>query len=250
LARYNTADRIAEIKANMPAAKVNGKSYSTVALAIDAAGNTQNKTVTLLKSTTENVTVPAGITLDLNGKTLTATNFTCNGILADSSDGNGMVATLPKETINVEASDLLLYDSEKIGYRVYSNFEIASHYDPEKAPALEEVNANTKRLWIKLAFDNEDAYRVIATGYSDIRVGAALTWTPDVGQAKHADLFFADKYVTDWAEKMDDDTDTKEYGFYINFTGFESLSSGKLELTPVVNAVNSATSIVHRHTGS
>ena len=52
------------------AAVVNGVGYTTLAAAINAAGN--DDTVTLLKDVTENVTIPAGktITLDLNGKKL------------------------------------------------------------------------------------------------------------------------------------------------------------------------------------
>ena len=56
------------------AAVVNGVGYTTLAAAINAAGN--DDTVTLLKDVTENVTIPAGktITLDLNGKKLTNAN--------------------------------------------------------------------------------------------------------------------------------------------------------------------------------
>jgi hypothetical protein len=218
--------------------------YATVAAAIEAAKTAEDKTVTLIDNVTEDVEVPAGITLDLNGKTLTATEFKCEGILADKSNGNGMVATMKDKTIKVADSDLLLFDSEKMGYRVYNGFTVAPHVDPEK-PALQDMPNGAKRLWIKLSFTNQDAYRVIATGESDLTVGAKLVWN---GQAIDKKLTFGNDHVKDWANRMAAD-DGKEYGFYIDFTGFDKLEPGTLTLTPFVYTVSSAASITHIHAG-
>lgn len=70
-------------------AAIGSTGYKTLADAVTAADNT---TVTLLKDTTENVTIPAGktVTLDLNGKTLTnvsSDTITNNGTLTITGSG-------------------------------------------------------------------------------------------------------------------------------------------------------------------
>ena len=222
--------------------------YATVAAAIAAAqANAEDKTVTLIDNATEDVSVPAGITLDLNGKTLTATEFSCEGILADNKDGEGLVKTAPK-AIDFAANGLLLYDSrdDMDGYRVYNGFVIAPHYNPEAgAPEMQTINSNVKRLWMKLSFTNKEAYEVIAAGGSGLTVGATLGWT---SLAENVKLSFDADDVKDWAGKMAAD-DGKDYGFYIDFTGFDSLAAGTLTLTPFVNTVSSATAISYVHAG-
>ena len=92
-------------------AAIGSTGYKTLADAVTAADNT---TVTLLKDTTENVTIPAGktITLDLNGHDITAASgcaivnkgnltVTGSGTVSTSAKDSAAIANFPDATANV-----------------------------------------------------------------------------------------------------------------------------------------------------
>lgn len=92
-------------------AAIGSTGYKTLADAVTAADNT---TVTLLKDTAENVTIPAGktITLDLNGHDITAASgcaivnkgnltVTGSGTVSTSADSSAAIANFPDATANV-----------------------------------------------------------------------------------------------------------------------------------------------------
>ena len=221
----------------------NFTTYCTLSKALSSAAST-DRICLLQDAETTSATVPENVELELNGHTLTATEFTCSGTLTDNTDGNGMVETIKGKMINVADGDLLLYDSTNTGYRVYSGFELTPYGE-----SLQPVDGG-QRLWIKLTFDNKDAYRVIATGYSEFAVGASMTWTPSEGTAVTNTLIFNDDHEKTWGTNMQT---SENYGFYITFTGFDYLASGELSLTPVVSGctetdISSRGSITYTHT--
>ena len=96
-----------------PVAAIGDTKYPTLAAAVEAADNNAT-TVTLLKDTTENVTIPTGqtITLDLNGKNIKPTtgnaivnkgNLTIvgSGEVAAQNSESAAIANFPDATANV-----------------------------------------------------------------------------------------------------------------------------------------------------
>lgn len=92
----------------------NETEYSSVSLAL-----IDSVSVTMIADSTESViTVPAGVTLDLNGHTLTADVFTSYGDIVDGEDGgNGLLKYVNGLIPN--NSFLPIYDSANSGYRLY-----------------------------------------------------------------------------------------------------------------------------------
>ena len=107
-------------------ATVNGQGYSTLVEALAAA--TAGQTVTLHNNVTvDNIAIAEGVTLDINGKTLTAEEIMVNGALVDGTQGAGLVAVDAGQLfINTNQENesntnvLPLYDDEAMGYRLFN----------------------------------------------------------------------------------------------------------------------------------
>ena len=106
---------------------VDGYNYADMATA--TAHAKEGSTITLLNdiTTTQAVTLKEGVTLDLNGKTLTAEGITVFGKVADSTQGAGLVAVeTGKLFINTRQENasntnvLPLYDTKAMGYRLFN----------------------------------------------------------------------------------------------------------------------------------
>jgi hypothetical protein len=188
--------------------------------------------------TIDGLTVPANVTLNLHGKTLTATNLTLNGKLMDAQDGTGLLKMAPSTGITAASGGMLLYDNrdDYKGYRVYSGYSIEAYRGK-----LQSLDDGSKKLWIKLNFTNTDAYNVIATGNSLIEVGVNMSWVPSGGTAEEISMTFDHPLVAEWGGKMADPEREGDYGLYVQFTGFEALPTGRLNLTPTVKGANTTT---------
>ena len=152
-----TDGTVAQLGENNAVAKVGDTYYKTLAEAVAAADNT---TVTLLKDTTENVTIPTGktITLDLNGKTLTHSGWLSveNGsdlILANGSinadiwvSGGKTAAQTTKLTIG---SDVVLSGSFPIVVEGGTNLGSGKGtYGFSKVEIAGTVKATSSGVWV------------------------------------------------------------------------------------------------------
>lgn len=104
-------------------AMVDGQNYSTLEEAL--ANATDDDTIVLYDDVTvdETISVPDGVTLDLNGKTLTAPSVMVSGVIKDSTQGEGLVAVEKGSLMyNEGAADsgvMPLFETEK-GYRLFA----------------------------------------------------------------------------------------------------------------------------------
>ena len=153
-----------DISDAVAAARLDGKPY--IHLENAWADMKDGQTLVLYKDCTTdyNITVvPAGVTLDLNGHTLTSENILAFGQVVDSSNGNGLLAINKKDRnafaiLNTENEFLPLYDTAKAGYRFFT-YEIISR-------GTRTVNTDNTvtalKFGIHLDFANTDAYRLLA----------------------------------------------------------------------------------------
>ena len=160
----STAYTNTDISDAVAAARLDGKPYIHFENAW--ADMKDGQTLVLYKDCTAdyNITVvPAGVTLDLNGHTLTSENILAFGQVVDSSNGNGMLAIDKKDRnafaiLNTENEFLPLYDTAKAGYRFFT-YEVISR-------GTRTVNTGNTvtalKFGIHLDFANADAYRLLA----------------------------------------------------------------------------------------
>ena len=214
-----TADIIAAIKANGPKAKVGESTFVTVEDAIKEA-KTNGGTVTLLTAVDAGaISIDNGVTLDLNGKVLTASSIACNGtgVVTDSKDGAGRIKSA---NINLKTDNKhLVIGNGTDGYGVYAGSVVC-------APA----NGN-KAEGVKFTFGLKDAvnaYGAIAT--YGLRVEANLKVD---GQDVVNTPVFAETLVKEWAEQG------AGFGLFVRVTGLENVENA-LELTPKIGNLTGA----------
>ena len=195
-------------------AKIGTESYATLQDAIEDA-KSGDEIVLQTAVEADKVQVPLGVTVNLNGNTLTAGEIEIAGALVDT-DGNGLLVTNTTITCSSDNGGYLpLTDSTAGGYRLCK-------------PTLETLGKvfdkedNTKAAyWFHAHFENEAAY-----GYTGVEIGVQMTWD---GGSKGA---WADEtFMGNWATqvKADKDLDIK-----LTVTGLDSVTNFKL--TPVIKA--------------
>ena len=195
-------------------AKIGTESYATLQDAIEDA-KSGDEIVLQTAVEADKVQVPLGVTVNLNGKTLTAGEIEIAGALVDT-DGNGLLVTNTTITCSSDNGGYLpLTDSTAGGYRLCK-------------PTLETLGKvfdkedNTKAAyWFHAHFENEAAY-----GYTGVEIGVQMTWD---GGSKNANA--DDTFMSNWATqvKADKDLDIK-----LTVTGLDSVTNFKL--TPVIQA--------------
>lgn len=148
-------------------------SYKTLSEAMENAA--AGTVVKLLKDVEENdVEVPGGVTLDLNGCFLitdTIDGATLgNAHVIDSSGGQGLVKVSNEEKsfILYQKNEAMpLYDRLGEGYRFFS-YQLTVDPEPEKD------GASVRNFWYRLTFDSQQAYTMIAKGYTQMTIGAEV----------------------------------------------------------------------------
>ena len=197
-----------------PAAKIGDTEYFTVQAAVDAA-EAEGKTVTLLRNVTENaVDVKSGVTLDLNGKTLTA-SVKGSGTVTDSSERSQGKIVGESAVQKVGENEIALYDgttTRVVGYTLSAS----AAEEVKKDDAVSAVNF---RYTFKL--DNPEAYTMIAEDAKNagFTIGATLSFNGATEDAK-----LIDGTVSGWASEMAKNADA-DCVFYVRVTGFESLGA-------------------------
>ena len=138
------------------------------------------------------VTVFDGVTLDLNGYTLTTRYFTAYGDVIDGQVGGYGLIKAQRAHAASEQSYLPVYDTAAGGYRFYKYELVNKGY---------RVSGTTITFGIHLALENPDGYSVIAnTSESDLdehlQLHAHIGWT---GLGDEVDYVFTSNTIIGYA---------------------------------------------------
>ena len=119
--------------------------------------------------------LPAGVTLDLNGKTMTSSFLFATGNVIDSADGTGKLV-VAKELVQFQKNDtyLPLYNKAENAYQFFKYSFLT--YSANLVP-----NTNNDKLQIvmQLIFENKAAYDILVQdpdGIHGIKLGFSLSW--------------------------------------------------------------------------
>jgi hypothetical protein len=223
--------------------------YCSLDAAISAATQSEKPVVLTEDAFADEALLTGGVTLDLNGYTLTATAFNANipdvaaGVVVDSSAGNeGLLCTERIEDIFRENNpDLPVYDTAEGGYRFF-DYKLAVHGKSEK------VSAGKQKFWFKFHFYTDDtcteqdvdAYDLVYADGSNLTVSVDVAWNsgtpkpvyfgrPDGNGHNSTDLF-----SREWAKDA-----TLSRWLYVVVGGLDKLEDGTLRVTPgiTVNGV-------------
>jgi len=148
---------------NLPAAWTDDNVYSSLQDALNQVGSgvvTMGQDVEIEERFLE---VPAGVTLDLNGKKLTVDNIFAFGNIIDSTDGNGRLVISNDKTqafvgLQETNSYLPLYDTNC--YRFFS-YEVINAGWRDHASHPDKVEENAMQFGIKVFFNSEKAYELL-----------------------------------------------------------------------------------------
>lgn len=148
---------------NEPTTKVE---YTTLSAAI--ADAKPGETIKLQQDALLNEVdiITEGVTLDLNGHTLSATAVGPTGKLV----GNGVLKTYASTNVNAELmaeNTLPLYDASVKGYKLFKYSYLNAQ--------TEEVGNDTVTFWYQLLFEDAAAYDIIESGTSGFTMGIDLT---------------------------------------------------------------------------
>ena len=186
----------------------------------------------LLKETAEDlVLVPAGVTFDLNGNVVTAGNVLSFGIVKDTAANVGGIKISNNTEVAIpklqpeNGGYLPVYDTRDGMYKFFA-------YELTNADGIKLVG-NSVKFGIKLSFENEAAFEVMAnTDDSGITMSADVTWTgmnvPNVN-------FKLDKALTvEYALKKAANP-SKNYAITLTIGGLDNLQAGDfIRVTPIL----------------
>ena len=201
------------------AAKIGTTPYASVEAALVAANN--GDTVTVVADVTETtvVAVPTGVTLDLDGHTLTALGVTVFGTgLVKDGKGGARLITAQNAFIYTPASVDVTTDSP------YSNQRILPVWDGSGY-----IFCGVKKIGTAWATDEADRPRFKFTLYSDeietvlaedsgVRVGISLDYTK--GEPNTKDYVVGAQYVNEYVEAGAD-----THHIYASFTGTDGITA-------------------------
>lgn len=166
----------------------------------------------------DDLEIPSGVTLDLNGHKLTCKSLIVNpnGSLIDSSEGKG--ALICKKPIFSNIDEYLpLYDSKVSGYRLYS-YTVSTSQETAKTYG--------KDFNIQLKFKNDDAYDLMATGKSGLEMDFRMTWT----NLKEPKVYTTEGAKNSVIMKMG----KTEKPFVLKVRNMDKLNAQILSVTPVL----------------
>lgn len=148
-------------------ATIGDTEYASVTEALDAAK--EGETVVLQKdiNVNEDLIVVEDVTLDLNGKNVTAGSLTVFGALVDGNKGGK--ALIIADNFHVIGGYLPIYDSANGGYRVFK-YEVVNM-------GTRAAGENAAKFGFRLTLDNAEGYALLATGESKLKLTASVSWT-------------------------------------------------------------------------
>ena len=155
-------------------AQIGSNKYATLADAIAAAQN--GDTVKLLRDTTEYVEesilmVPAGVTLDLNGKTITVgVAVIAYGNIIDAAEETGGIKIGSDKIVHLQSENggyMPLYDSANGCYRFYKySLNVIA----------KKVSDTQVKFGVQVIFEKNEAYSIGAQGGTKATVKVSFTW--------------------------------------------------------------------------
>lgn len=209
-----------------------GASYDTVGDALAAAG--EGEKVLLMKDCSESlVVVPAGVTLDLNGRVVEAANVVSFGAVIDTAASAGGIrididTTKAFTKLQPENGGYLpIYDTTCDQYKFYE-------YELKNAGA--KVKEDSVLFGIQIIFSNAEAYTVLAnTENSGVKLTTKLAWTgisvPYIGYE------ISNASMKTYAQKRAAAPDVN-YAIILTLSGLENLSGGDcVKAAPAISTI-------------
>lgn len=213
-----------------------GKSFATFEEAVAAAYDADDLAVKLNADVAmDELIVPANLSIDLNGKTLTVDAL--SGSVTDSSAGNTGLLAAERDTIVFSAknADAPLWDAAAGGYRFFDY--LLEVYDEAEAV---EGKPSSQKFWFKFHFYtddactelDQDAYALVAGGNSGFKVATHMSWNgealPSVYYGIDGDV---DAFSRGWATNA-----TASRWLYIRVDGLDEDLNGTLRVKPELEA--------------
>lgn len=209
-----------------------GKSFVTFEEAVAAAYDADDLAVKLNADVAmDELIVPANLSIDLNGKTLTVDAL--SGSVTDSSAGNTGLLAAERDTIVFSAknADAPLWDAAAGGYRFFDY--LLEVFDEAEAV---EGKPSSQKFWFKFHFYtddacaelDQDAYALVAGGNSGFKVATHMSWNgealPSVYYGIDGDV---DAFSRGWATDA-----TASRWLYIRVDGLDEDLYGTLRVKP------------------
>lgn len=213
-----------------------GKTFATFAEAVAAAYDADDLAVKLNADVAmDELIVPANLSIDLNGKTLTVDAL--SGSVTDSSAGNTGLLAAERDTIVFSAknADAPLWDAAAGGYRFFDY--LLEVFDEAEAV---EGKPSSQKFWFKFHFYtddactelDQDAYALVAGGNSGFKVATHMSWNgealPSVYYGIDGDV---DAFSRGWATNA-----TASRWLYIRVDGLDEDLYGTLRVKPELEA--------------
>lgn len=213
-----------------------GKSFATFEEAVAAAYDADDLAVKLNADVAmDELIVPANLSIDLNGKTLTVDAL--SGSVTDSSAGNTGLLAAERDTIVFSAknADAPLWDAAAGGYRFFDY--LLEVFDEAEAV---EGKPSSQKFWFKFHFYtddactelDQDAYALVAGGNSGFKVATHMSWNgealPSVYYGIDDDV---DAFSRGWATNA-----TASRWLYIRVDGLDEDLYGTLRVKPELEA--------------
>lgn len=218
-------------------ASYNGVNYAELSAALNAAYSAGGTVKLLNDCKLEDMiaSVPAGVTLDLNGNTLEVNNIWSFGQIVDGTvGGEGALIANGNVILDENNKFLPLYDTVIGGYRFYS-------YGLRGRGV--KVSGSGDSLLFKYGFavdfDNADAYLLMKdTANSGLKLKVDIKWT-DMPSGKTVTYTVSDATVADFAENAYEDivvegTTNTTSVVVVSITGLSGFAAGT-EVTATMN---------------
>ena len=202
--------------------------YETLAEAVDAAKS--GETIVLKKDAqAEKLILWGGVTLDLNGRTLTVDSiltFKTANVVDSSADSKGLLKINDADgnMIRENNAQLPVYDKALGGYRFFA-VTVNSHTITGKESA-------TPKYWFTIDVGNFDQLYALYQAGADLRIQALLTWTQLGGDMVCATYATADmQFTSQWVEDYHNGNQ-----LYISVAVENSAELDDFALTPCVSS--------------
>lgn len=166
----------------------------------------------------DSLMVPANVTLDLNGKTLTVTEFNAYGDVVDTTLGQGGIAVVGDEpffNLQKDNSMIALFD-EGFGYRFFSY-----KFDYK---AVETGDEDSVKFAIRLDLPTADAYALLDDEANYDTFFIKLNLSNLEGACPPIDYVFKKDTMKTYVERSSADV-TKKYGITLTVYGMSSLAT-------------------------
>lgn len=183
----------------------------------------QGKTIKLFKDTTNGgFMLPAGVTLDLNGKTMTSSFMFATGDVIDSADGTGKLVVGQKNVLFQKHEMYLpLYDGT--GYRFFQ-YQIVTGKLTKESPT--SVKAR-----LQLKFTNANAYTLLindSTGAHGMALNLIISWNAIRTQDQNWRIGMPNTVLSSTLNAMRNaGVDPSERFFTLTINGVNVLGSGE-----------------------